>query len=202
MATPKNHIEIILIDRGFSGINEKCLKKIFIPITIRKHSSESSVCLDMETQESLVLQRQKLYDVILTSEKNLLDDEESSLSSKEGGKCVRQSYFGCLRNIYNSFWVRQGVFNASPCEKNGPLYLMVDSLPNSIREIIFDDCKFNIENWDSLNEAIMWLSWLRTLNISFQHRESMQMAEYIKILKEIQNSCLTREAVMKALYLS
>jgi hypothetical protein len=74
-------------------------------------------------------------------------------------------------------------------------------LPQSIRETVFDDQKFDVENWSSLNEAIVWLAWLKTLEVPFEQRESQQMAEYINILNTIRSACLSREKILDALYL-
>lgn len=188
MATPRNHLEIVLVDRGFSQVNEKRLKKIYIPIYSSEGVQKNTCSVDVEALEALQCVRQDLYDSF------------SSLNigtSKE--KDPKQDYFARLRKIYHSFGSSH---NSEVNFENETLYLFVDSLPLSVREIIFDDKKFNVENWDSLNEGIMWLSWLRTIDISPDHRESRQMAEYMNVLKTIRESCLSQKKILEALHIS
>jgi hypothetical protein len=188
MATPRNHLEIILIDRGFSRVNEKRFKKIYIPIYSAESVQNNSCSIDVEAVEALTTERQNLYDSF--SSINLSCSRE---------KNPKQDYFARLRKIYHSFGSTQ---NSGIEFENETLYLFVDSLPQSVREIIFDDKKFDVENWDSLNEGIMWLSWLRTIDIAPDHRESRQMAEYMNVLKSIRGSCLSRKMILEALYMS
>ena len=184
MATPRNHLEIILIDRGFSAVNGKRFKKIYIPIYSLEKSSEKSCCINMDVVDAFEFERKKLYD--------------SFPSDTADCGAQKQNYFSRLRKLYNCFDTNQASGSAT---KSEILYLNVDSLPQSIRETVFDDQKFDVENWSSLNEAIVWLAWLKTLEVPFEQRESQQMAEYINILNTIRSACLSREKILDALYL-
>jgi len=185
MATPRNHLEIVLIDRGFSTVNEKHFKKIYIPIYSTNNNSENSCCIDVDVVDAFEFERKKLYD--------------SFPSDVADCGTQKQSYFSRLRKLYHCFDSSQSSSSAGKTSET--LYLYVNSLPQSIRETVFDDQKFNVENWSSLNEAIVWLAWLKTLEVPFERRESQQMAEYINILNTIRSACLSREMILDALYL-
>jgi hypothetical protein len=174
----------------------KRFKKIYIQITAFEKPCEETIHLDLETVDALLHERKQIYDTFTGDEYN--EHDEQTPNERNASELSKSGYFPCLRKMYDSFLNARS--KNSNEQKPSPLYLHVDSLPQSIRETIFDNSQFNIENWDSLNEAIIWLAWLRTFDVAVHHREAMQMAEYLNIVNVIHKACISEETLLEALY--
>lgn len=178
MASPRNMIEIVLIDRGFSKVNRKHFKKIFLPIFYSR-KGENDCHIDAPEVASL-------------PEMNC-----------ESGENSKNDFFSFLKKIHLPFGYPHSSFHMLDSEdRKGPLFLRVDSLPDTVREAVFDCDRFDVENWESLNEGLMWLAWVRTSDVAHHWREARQTAEFINILNSIKKLCMTREELFYALRLT
>lgn len=113
-------------------------------------------------------------------------------------------YFDCLKSLFKTSYEKlrsdDSIFDQEQNER-GPLFLSVSSLPEWIRETVFDNGKINVENWEALNEAIMWLAGLKTSDSGFSLCCTRQLEEYTNILRIIIESCMSREDLLHSLHL-
>lgn len=178
MASPRNMLEIVLIDRGFSKVNRKHFKKIFLPIFFSRKNEVDSHAEDPETPSL-------------------------SEMTHESGEHSKNDFFSFLKKIHLPFGYPHSSFHMVDSEdRKGPLFLRVDSLPDTVRDAVFDCDRFDVENWESLNEGLMWLAWVRTSDVALHWREARQTAEFINILNTIKKLCMTREELFYALRLT
>lgn len=173
MATPRNMTEIVLLDRGFSKVNEKVFKKIFLPVMNEGEDGSEHCCIDIDEGEA--------------------DDD--------GVKNVFVSY---LKKLCTSYFGKSPSYIALADnleEKQEPLFLRVDSLPRFIREKIFDCKKFDIENWESLNEGMKSAARLKSVGVAPEWRTARETLEFLDILRTIRNACMTRAQLFEVLRL-
>jgi len=198
MATPRNQLEIILLDCGFSKINKEKLKKIYIPINVS--NSSSSECKNhSEGTEKFIEDRKQAYDEVDNSSKENVEDILDVSESK------RIDYLQSLEDLCKKFQdLKQTTEIDGPISsdkvKKDRMYLFANRLPEKIRFYIFENEKVDVENWDSLHEGIMWLAWLRTTSYAYSECDAMQTAEYIDIINEIQGACISYNDLLNILH--
>lgn len=178
MASPRNMVEIVLIDRGFSKVNGDRFKKIYLPI-FYSDRSENDEHVDIPETASI------------------------PETNRENGENSKNDFFSFLKNLHFPFgFPHSSYFISNTEDRKGPLFLRVDSLSDAVRDAVFDCDRFDVENWESLNEGLMWLAWVRTSDVAHHWREARQTAEFINILNSIKRMCMTREELFYALRLT
>lgn len=198
MATPRNYFEIILLDRGFSRLRGGRFKKIYLPmLTDEDVPEQHSVSCRIDVEER-------------TGQCSIpFGSRYGSVDEVDGRDRGRVGYLECLRSFlqnYKKVRSDDSSFDEYDDERRHerePLYLSVSSLPEYIRDTVFDNGKINVENWEALDEAIMWLAGVKTSDSCFGYSccPPRQTVEYMNIIRTIVESCMSREELLNALHL-
>lgn len=170
MATPRNMTEVILLDRGFSKVNEKVFKKIFLPIMSEGEGSSLHCSID-------------------------IDDGDNEPERVKNG-----FVFSFIKKLYNGFGKSSYLpLRDDHEEKQDLLYLRVESLPTFIKKNVFACKKVDVENWMSLKEGLMSAARLKVGEVKAEWRQARETLELLHILRTIRNSCMTRDELFEAL---